>query len=319
MNVKNNDFTKKLNTNLFKDNEIKEFDKRFSNELKSNKKIINRRKNQKENVKKYQENKFEAIETTSNMDSKLVNKFSKMTQTEKIKAINDILKYTDLELNDLDYNEAISVDKRNFMAYYFSLLKTQHLLILSFWPVENDYNSRIIKIFLFFFMFAIYYTVNAFFFDDNTLHQINEDGGNFNFIYQIPQMLFSSLISFILNTLIQYLSLSIQYITKIKKDKNIKMIKGTKKIFNNLNYRFLLFFIISFILLLFFWYYLACFSAIYKNTQIHLIKDTVISFGFSFLSSFGLFLIPGMFRIPSLKKKNKKCLYMISKIIETFI
>ena len=168
-------------------------------------------------------------------------------------------------------------------------------------------------------MFAIYITVNAFFFDDKTLHQINEDGGDFNFIYQIPQMLYSSIISSILNSLIKFLSLSAQYITNIKKGNNFKIAKEKNKIYINLKNRFLLFFIISFILILFFWYYLACFSAIYKNTQIHLLKDSLISFGFSFLYSFGLFLIPGMFRIPSLKNKNRKCLYIISKFIEDLI
>ena len=168
-------------------------------------------------------------------------------------------------------------------------------------------------------MFAIFTTVNAFFFDDKTLHQINEDKGAFNFIYQIPQMLYSSIISFILDSLIKYLSLSAQYISKIKKGNNFKMIKVRKKIFTNLHYKFLLFFIVSFILLLFFWYYLACFSAIYKNTQIHLLKDSIISFGFSFLYSFGLLLIPGIFRIASLKNKNMKYLYSISKLIEALI
>ena len=43
-------------------------------------------------------------------------------------------------------------------------------------------------------------------------------------------------------------------------------------------YKFIIFFFISFIFLFFFWYYLACFCAIYKNTQLHLIKDTIISF-----------------------------------------
>ena len=168
-------------------------------------------------------------------------------------------------------------------------------------------------------MFAIYITVNAFFFDDKTLHQINEDGGDFNFIYQIPQILYSSLISSILNSLIKFLSLSAQYITNIKKGNNFKIAKEKNKIYINLKNRFLLFFIISFILILFFWYYLACFSAIYKNTQIHLLKDSIISFGFSFLYSFGLLLIPGIFRIASLKNKNMKCLYSISKLIEALI
>ena len=60
------------------------------------------------------------------------------------------------------------------------------------------------------------------------------------------------------------------------------------------------------------------FCTIYVNTQIHLIKDTLISFATSFISPLCINLIPGIFRIPALSnKKNKRnYLYGISKIIQ---
>ena len=44
----------------------------------------------------------------------------------------------------------------------------------------------------------------------------------------------------------------------------------------------------------------------YNNTQIHLIKDTLISYGTSFLTPLVTYLLPGLFRIPSLKRKIEK-------------
>ena len=60
------------------------------------------------------------------------------------------------------------------------------------------------------------------------------------------------------------------------------------------------------------------FDVIYKNTQYHLLKDTLISFGVSLLSPFCIYLLPGIFRIPSLsnKKRKRKCLYNFSKILQ---
>ena len=60
------------------------------------------------------------------------------------------------------------------------------------------------------------------------------------------------------------------------------------------------------------------FCAIYKNTQIHLLTDTLISFGLSFIYPFGIYLLPGMFRIPALSnhKNNRKCLYNFSKYLQ---
>ena len=61
-------------------------------------------------------------------------------------------KLDDFEINSLSYEKAVEKDKTSFFQYYVSLLKTNHLLIFTFNP-NSDYNSRIIKICLFFFYF----------------------------------------------------------------------------------------------------------------------------------------------------------------------
>ena len=60
------------------------------------------------------------------------------------------------------------------------------------------------------------------------------------------------------------------------------------------------------------------FCAIYVNTQIHLIKDTIISFVFSVIFPFFIYLIPGFFRIPSLGnlKIKREYLYNFSKFLQ---
>ena len=67
----------------------------------------------------------------------------------------------------------------------------------------------------------------------------------------------------------------------------------------------------------FFWYFISCFCAVYTNTQIILIEDTLITFGLSMVYPFGLNLLPGIFRIPALKdnKKDRKLIYKISIIV----
>ena len=48
--------------------------------------------------------------------------------------------------------------------------------------------------FLFFYSFGLDFTVNTLFFNDETMHQIYEDKGEFNILYQIPQILLSTVI-----------------------------------------------------------------------------------------------------------------------------
>ena len=159
--------------------------------------------------------------------------------------------------------------------------------------------------------------MNALFFNDSTMHKILEDNGKFNFIYQIRQIIYSSLICNIINIIVTYLSLSENSIISLKKDSN--NIKGKiAYLLKCLKIKFFFFYLLVFLFLLLFWYYISCFCAVYKNTQIHLIKDLLSSFGFSLLYPFGLSLFPGIFRIPSLKsqKNNKECIYKLSKIIQ---
>ena len=231
--------------------------------------------------------------------------------------INNNIEYTDLELNELSYEEALKIDNRTFIQYYLSLLRANHLVIFCFFP-QNDYNSQIIKISLFFFFFSVHFTVNALFFNDDTMHKIYKDEGKFNFIYQIPQIIYSAIISWVINSIIKRLSLSSGDIIELKKEKNIEKIKvKEKEVLNKLRIKFILFFILAFILLVTFWYYITCFCGVYINTKLHLIKDTAISFVLSLLYPFWIYLIPGLFRIPALKAKNKACIYKLSKLLET--
>ena len=76
--------------------------------------------------------------------------------------------------------------------------------------------------------------------------------------------------------------------------------------------KFILFFIFNFYLLFSFWFYLGCFCVVYNNTQIYLIKDTLISYSLSLVYSLGLNLLPGFSRIPALKaQKQDKIQYNI--------
>ena len=227
----------------------------------------------------------------------------------------------DQELNTLEYRLALIIDKRTYFQYYWSLLKKKQLILFVILPAK-DYNLLSLKIALFLLSFSLYFTINGFFFSDETMHKIHEDNGAFNIIYQIQQILYSSIISAIINMILKLLSLSESNILAIKQQKNLSLsIKKSKSIENYITFKFILFFILSNILLLFFWYFISCFCAVYTNTQIILIKDTLFSFGLSMLYPFGLNLIPGMLRIPALRDKNKdkQILYKISTLAGIFL
>ena len=190
------------------------------------KKKINEKKLNKNEVKNKNKNKIKKV--GNDLNNRIVE--SEITQTNILKK-NDVSigmgkkelyemflkinKRTDSELNSMDYKEAIQEDKRNYWEYYLSLVRTKHLLFFSFWP-SFDYNSRILKIYLFSFNFTVSFFVNALFFNDDTMHKIYTEKGSFDFIYNIPQILYSSLISGFINALIQALSMTESNLIKLK-------------------------------------------------------------------------------------------------------
>ena len=255
------------------------------------------------------------INTNKNNNSSIFNENTSIEPADK-----KLLEFNDNELNSLLYEKALIYDKRTFIQYYISLLKNKHLFIFSFYSNNNDHNSQIIKIFLFIFFFAVHFTVNALFFNDKTMHKIFIDEGEYNFIYQIPQIIYSTIISAIINLIMKYLALSEKIILEIKNAKsNEELELKTKENLKILEIKFVLFFVLTFILLFLFMFYMICFCGIYENTQIHLIKDSVIGFGVSMIYPFGIYLIPGIFRIPALRaqKKDKEYMYKFSKITQS--
>ena len=218
----------------------------------------------------------------------------------------------DSEINTFPYEEALKKDKRTFCQYYISLIKTRHILIIIF--INNNYNLNIIKLILFLYFFALSYFVNALFFTDDTMHKIHEDGGIFNLAYSLPKIIYSFIISTIINSLIKFLPSSEDDIIQIKKNENSKEKEDLQKIKKKIKIKFIIFFILCFILLVFFWSYLICFGAIYKNTQIHLIKDTLFSFGLSLLYPFLIYLLSSSFRMASLK--HPEYFYKFSKLLK---
>ena len=226
------------------------------------------------------------------------------------------IKYKESELNLLNYKLAILCDRRTFIEYYNNLNSIKISVLFAFYPMD-DYNIKIIKICLFFLWFVIYFSVNTFFFNDNTFHQIYLDGGKYNFIYFLPQIIYSFIICIIINNFIKYFSLSERNFLEIKNENNIKKIKDkADSVKRCLIIKYITFFVLSFVFLIVFWYYLSSFCAVYQNTQIYLLINTGISFLIGSLFPLIFNLLPCLIRMNSLKNKNSETLYSISKFIQ---
>ena len=217
------------------------------------------------------------------------------------------------ESNNMPFKEALIRDKRTFLEFYFSLIQLDHLFFYIF--NSDDFNSQIIKLSIFSFNIASDIATNALFYNDSTMHKIYVDHGSYNLLYQLPQIIYSVIISAVLNNIIKVFGLTQTRILKFKKElfisKDINM--KVKNLYRILRIKFTFFYFIIFSFLCAFWYYVTCFCGIYRNTQMHLIKDSLCSFFTSLLTPFAVNVLPGFLRIFALKKKYK-CVYVLSQL-----
>jgi hypothetical protein len=63
---------------------------------------------------------------------------------------------------------------------------------------------------------------------------------------------------------------------------------------------------------------MTCFCAVYRNTQYHLLKDTLIGFGTSMLSPFAAKLVPAIFRKYGIKKRSQ-IFFRIGQFLQMFL
>ena len=224
--------------------------------------------------------------------------------------------YIEHEINCGSYKEVFNKDKRTYSQFYISLLKERHLLIATF-NLNKDYNSYTIKLCLLLFSFVLNIIINTLFFNDSLMHKIYIDKGIYNFSYNIPNILYSVIIVTIIIEVARRIFSIYNNILELKNENN-KYILNIKVIMvlKCLIIKFICFFLFGILLLTVFWYYLSCFCAVYKKTQIYLIKNSLISYLIILIYPFIICLVPVTFRFSALKCPEK-CLYIISQILQS--
>jgi hypothetical protein len=134
--------------------------------------------------------------------------------------------YDDYELNELEYIEAIKYDKRTLLQIYWATLKREHLIIFTFINC-NDYNLLYIKLSRFIFLLVGDMALNVFFFSDDSMHKLFLNYGKYDFFQQIPQIIYSTIISQLIEVFLCFLSLTDKHIYQIK---SISKTSNTNKI-----------------------------------------------------------------------------------------
>ena len=110
--------------------------------------------------------------------------------------------------------------------------------------------------------------MNVFFFPDETIHKLYLTNGKYDFSQNISQIIYSIIISKLIEILLCYLSLTDKLIYKVKNLIFNNFSMKAKDIFKCITIKLIIFLVFIFIFILFYWYTISAFCAVYKNSQI---------------------------------------------------
>ena len=197
-------------------------------------------------------------------------------------------------------------------------MKREHLIIFTFFS-HNDYNLYYAKYARFIFLLATDMAMNVFFFSDETMNKLYLSYGKYDFVQQIPQIIYSKIVSNLIEVFLCFLMLTDKHYYQIKS----LNLSNKKEIFESIRcarIKMILFFMFTFFVFLFYWYLVTAFCAVYVNTQIVYIKDSLLSYALGFITPFIIYFFPCIFRLISLRCKcgDWKWMYTLSEIIPFF-
>ena len=233
-------------------------------------------------------------------------------------------KYTDNELNNFPYYNAIFFDRRNFIQIYFSLIKTKHLLLFAF-NCKNDFNPRMMKISFMLFIFAIFLASNTIFINETTIHSLFISNGKIEIFSDFWKIAYSILISLTIKNFLLLIAFPEMDVIKMRKTGFQNMNKRNKTIKKSIGRTIIkcyIFYFCSIIILSMIWIYISCFFMIFQNTQIYVIQNTLMSFGISMVAPFILYFIPTFVKKIAMKgegSQGRYCLYILATIFQVLL
>ena len=246
---------------------------------------------------------------TINMDNPVNSKISNIFQN----------KLLNLNIQELDYEEAIIYDQRSYIKIYWGFLNDSQIILDTFFNKTN-LDLFVIKLSFLVFTFQINFFLNAFFYTDEYISDAYHNNGVLDFISGLPKSIYSFIAALLITNLLKMLSDSKSELIKVirNKSKFNDYLNIINKELSKLSKKLIVYFILVFLFELFFLYYITIFCAVYRFSQKYWFLGCLESFGIDLLSAFIICIFLALLRYISIKRKIK-CLYIFTNIINTFL
>ena len=230
--------------------------------------------------------------------------------------------YFATSIDQLEYDEAIIKDQRNFCIYLRECLKKKQMIAFTF--ISSDpLKIRIIKIMVFILNTVLYFVIIGFFYSEEyigELYDINdEDDGFFDYIPRnIEKFVYTVMASIIISYIVDCFfedERKIKGIFKREKENALNLRKKIMEFIKDIHNRYLSFIILILVLLLISFYYLLCFNYVYQKTQSEWVKASLTMFVIMQILSILRCFLEACLRFWSYCCQSEK-LFKISKLLD---
>ena len=243
-------------------------------------------------------------------------KFTIRNNAKDIEFFND---YLQTEFENMDYDDILEKDKRNFYEYLKEKIFENQSIINTF-CFDEPFKPRPIKILLLILQIVLYLLINGLFYNENYASEIfhlKEDTfydtvGSFFW-----NLVYAALVGIIIGYIIEWFFIEESRMKKIfkKKKENIPVLKyEINQIVNDIKIRYILFIILTFLITIFTWIHISCFNIVYPNLMWEWLIFSGIIIVFMQIFSAFVCLVHSILRFISFKCKSEK-IYKISYLL----
>ena len=228
--------------------------------------------------------------------------------------------YLKPNLDDMEFDDAIKYDKREFCVYFIAQLKVRHILTNTFYKKEN-LKPKSIKIIFLLLNIDLYFVVNGLFFSEEYLSELfnsTEKETFFSFFPRsISRFFYAIIVSYIVGIIINCIFIEEEKIKRIflrEKDDPIQLRYEIAKNSNSIRNTYIVFIFLSNFITIISWYYISCFNNTYPGVKEEWIKSSITLVILMQLFSILKILFETILRSWSFTFKTEK-LYKIMKFI----
>ena len=233
----------------------------------------------------------------------------------------DINFYLLTPVEEMVYDDAIQKEKKIFFGYFIERIKSQHLLVNSFFILDNI-RPKSIKILLFLTQMDLYLLFNAMLYNEDYISEIfhSENESFYDIVKRsINHYIYINFVGKITKCIMNLFFIKEKkYIRILKRAKNITELNGELYLFTQkLRRGYKYFIIISICFIIISWYYISCFNNVYQYIKKEWIISSFCFFSLTLLLNALAAFLETIFRYLSFKIENDQ-IYRMSLYFRMF-